>query len=248
MSNPATVGSTRTRQSANGHGEELRPLPRPRRGPNGRAALGALLVALAVVVLFSVAEDRGHPRLETYVAARHALAIGDRINARDLATASLHVPNGSLRGHVFQRADEVVGAVVIAPIGGGELLQASSLVRSLDRNERQVSVPIESARALGDSLAPGELVDVVATFGTGSDAFSVTVVSGARIVARQTTGGALTDHKTEVVTLGVTDAESAVALAHAVAAGEISFIRVTGVGASAAPPAIYRAPQPEKSR
>lgn len=248
MASPTTVGGPRTHLGASGQGDDLRPLPRPRRRPNGRAALGALLVALAVVVLFSVAEDRGRPRLETYVAARRALAIGERITAGDLTTASLHVPNGPLRGHVFRRAEDVVGAVVVAPIAGGELLQTSSLVRSLERDERQVSVPIETARALGDSLAPGELVDVVATFGTGSEAFSVTVVSRARIVSKQATGGALGDHKTEVVTLGLADADSAIALAHAVAAGEISFIRVTGSNAATSPPAIYRAPQPEKTR
>jgi Flp pilus assembly protein CpaB len=151
---------------------------------------------------------------------------------------------------VFSRTTDVVGAVVLAPLVPGELIQSSSVVRSLTpSDQRQISVPIETARALGDRLVAGELVDVVATFGTGSDAYTVTVVTGARVVSRDATGGTLGDRKTEIVTLSVSDARSAVAIAHAVAAGEISFIRVTS--ARAEPNAlddVYRTTRPSAAK
>jgi Flp pilus assembly protein CpaB len=197
------------------------------------------------VVLFSIAQDGSRAATEDYVVAKRALAIGTRVTAADLATARLHVPDGPLRTRVFSRVSAVVGSVVVSPLASGDLVQGSALVRdAAGPGERQISVPIETARALGDRLAPGELVDVVATFGAGSDAYTITVVSAARVVSRDGGGGSLGDHKSEVVTLAVRDAQAAVAIAHAVAAGEISFVRVTSADNTQLPADPYRAPKP----
>lgn len=246
VSRPTRTAGAPTTAPPNG----VRPLPRRRGVPNGRAALGGLLVALAILLLFSVADSRGGTHLERYVVARRPLLIGAHIAASDLTTAAIHVPTGNLRRHVFNNPNRVVGAVVVAPVAAGELVQASAIIAADSvTDQRQVSVPIASARALGDRLQPGELVDVVATFGSGADAFSLAVVKSARVVARDTSGGPLGDSKGEVVILAVRTSEEAVAVAHAIAAGQISLIRVSGVGPEpSATDAPYRAPRPGAAR
>jgi Flp pilus assembly protein CpaB len=206
-----------------------------------------LLVAMATVVLFSVAQRDSGAATERYVVARRSLAIGTRLTASDLTAASLHFPAGPLRGRVFTRPAPLVGAVVIAPVAAGELVQASAvLAATAAGDQRQISVPIDAARALGDRLQPGELVDVIATFGSGADAFTVAVVHRARIVARDGATGTLGDRKGEVIVLSIGSAEDAVAIAHAVAAGQISLVRVSGVAPDATDDGAspYRAPRP----
>jgi Flp pilus assembly protein CpaB len=236
-------GSAQVSAAPNG----LRPLQRRRALLNGRAALGALLVALATLILFSAAERGGRSELQRYVVAKRALGIGSHITAPDLTTSAMHLPAGRLRSRLFERGDRLVGAVVVAPIAAGELVQASAVLAADGvAEQRQISVPIESARALGDRLQPGELVDVVATFGAGAEAFTVTVVTGARVVARDAAGGPLGDRKSEVVVLAVPSSESGVAIAHAIAAGQISLVRVTGVAQSTGDSTPYRAPRPTR--
>ncbi|MBA3654770.1 MAG: hypothetical protein H0W70_11345 [Actinobacteria bacterium] len=231
-----------------GHDGTRRLTPR-RSVPNGRAALGALLVAGATVVLFSIADSRGHPALERYVVARHPLAIGARIDAGDLAITPLHLPEGALRGRLFTRTQRLVGAVVVAPVGAGELVQASAVIAAGAQPElRQISVPIEAARALGERLQPGELVDVVATFGTGADAFTIAVVDGARVVARDGGTGPLGDRKAQVVILAVDSSQQAMAIAHAISAGQLSLVRVSGAAPAGGSPEPYRAPRPGPAR
>jgi Flp pilus assembly protein CpaB len=204
---------------------------------------------LAVVVLFSTANGRAGSGTERYVVARRALTIGSRISPADVSTATLHLPAGALRGRVFNRTTQVVGAVVVAPVAAGELLQASAILAAdAVADRRQISVPIESARALGDRLQPGELVDVVATFGSGADAFTAAVVKSARVIAREENGGPLGDRKGEVVVLAVDTGDDAVAIAHAIAAGQISLIRVSGVPPGSDPSGPYRAPRPGADR
>ena len=241
-----TIGMERSRTAQGTSTNGARPLPRRRTsGLNGRAALGGLLVAVAIVLLFSV--GRSTTTMERYVVARRPLAIGAQIAPGDVTTARLHLAPGSLRGRLFDRPSRVVGAVVLAPMAAGELVQASAVVAAgAATPDRQVSVPIEASRALGTRLQPGERVDVVATCGTGADAFTVTVVRAARVVARDLNDGALGDRRGEVVVLAVGSGEEAVAVAHAVAAGQLSLVRVTGVAPDASTDAPYRAPRPAR--
>lgn len=223
----------------------MRPLQKRRSLPNGRAALGGLLVTAATVVLFSVAAARDNSPMERYVVADHALGLGTRIAAGDLRTTELHLPEGALRQRVFGDLTALIGSIVIAPVAEGELIQASAVVaRNAAPDLRQISVPIEAARSLGDRLQPGELVDVLATFGTGADAFTVPVVRAARVVGRDSTGGPLGESKGQVIVLAVDNSPDAIAIAHAVAAGQVSLVRVSGTSPASGDEAPYRPPRP----
>jgi len=201
---------------------------------------------VATVLLFSIAQRGNTSPTEQYVVARHALTIGSRVEASDLTSAALHVPTGALHSRVFTAVRPLIGAVVVAPIAAGELVQASAVVAAgAAPTERQIAVPLDAARAVGGRLQPGELVDVIATFGSGGDAFTVAVVHRARVVTTNSGRGTLGDRQSAVILLSVASADDAVAIAHAVAAGQISLVRVSGVNtATGDETSPYRAPRP----
>jgi Flp pilus assembly protein CpaB len=202
-------------------------------------------VAGSIVLLFSVGARGSRTAFDHLVAAKRTLPIGTRLQANDLTVTRVRVGDDGLRRRLFTRIDALVGAFTVAPIASGELIQESSVVDAGAPRLRQVSVPIDAARAFGDALRPGELVDVLATFGAGADAFTVGVVTGATVLSREAGTGALSDGKREVVVLGVATADDAAAVAHAAAAGQISLVRVTGAPSAGASGA-YRPSRPER--
>lgn len=201
---------------------ETRPAREVRRRrslPGGRAALGALLIALAAVGTFSAASGATDDRRQSYVVARADLAVGQRLARTDLATARLELP-AFTRDRAF-RADEVddlVGRVVLGPMGRGELVQRSAVGAA--RPGRQVSFSIDPARAVGGRLQPGEFVDVVATL----DGRTRVVVERAQVASVRDMGG-MAGGDSLVVTLDIASAEAAVALVNALDKGDLTLVR-----------------------
>ena len=205
--------------------------------------LGGFLVALAAVGIFAgYTSATGDTRLHYLVAARD-LPLGHRISAGDLGTLPMDLP-GPLRSRSYRSPSQLVGTVVIGPVAEGELVQSSDVLAGAgDAQDRQISFPIESARAVNGLLRRGEMVDVLATYGTGADSYTVVVVAGARIADRRQSGGSLSDGGDEVVTLAVPTSADTLAVAHAVNAGAVTLVRAGGPS-SAGEGATYTAPGP----
>lgn len=211
-----------------GEGNGARPLRRRRTLPGGRAVVGGLLVAVAAVGVFAAYTDATADTRVPYLVARHDLAIGHILTAADLSALPMDLPP-ALRAKAYRRASQVVGAVVIGPVAEGELVQAGSVVAGGDGGvERQISFPIEASHAVGGTLRRGEFVDVVATYGTGADAYSAVVVHGARVADRSERRGSLADRGDEVITLVVPEPADTLAVAHAVSAAAVELVRVPG--------------------
>lgn len=210
--------------------------------PNARAVAGGFLVALSALGLFTAYAQATAGPTTSYVVARHDVALGTQLSEDDLVRLPMELPAAVADHAVFDRTAAVVGATTIGPIRKGELVQAGDLVRKRSGSaELEVSFEIEPARALAGSLRPGETVDVLATFGAGADAYTVVVVQGARVLASASTGNALTTGA-DVVSLAVASSDAALALTHAVNAGEITLVRSTGSSASTTAGQTYRAP------
>lgn len=245
-----TAGSTTARDVAsggapagNGNGRGARPLARRRPLPGGRAVAGAFLIALALVGSFAGYTQATADTRESYLVAARELRIGQTITRRDLTFAAMDLPAGVLGGRVYRDPARLVGAVVLGPVARGELIQASAVIAKAGRpGDFEISVPIEAARAVGGTLAPGDFVDVAATFGTGEAAFTVYVVRHARVIGRAQSKGALGGSTGDVVTLAVASAEDALAVSHAFTAGQVSLVRSSGTPAPTGPAEPYRAP------
>jgi Flp pilus assembly protein CpaB len=210
--------------------------------PSGRAALGALLVAVAAVGTFAAAQGAAADVRRPYLVARADLPVGHRIARADLAVGRMQLPAYL---HAFTPADAAAldGALVVGPVARGELLQrgAVRLHPPAGAAARQVSFPIDPARAVGGRLQPGEFVDVLATYGATADGYTVTVVRAARVVEARDRGG-LAGGDSLVLTLDVPTAEAALALAHAVDAGHVTVVRAGPQAADEHTPDTYRTP------
>jgi Flp pilus assembly protein CpaB len=205
--------------------------------PAGRAILGGFLVALAATGVFAAYTGATTEPQQRYVVARHALAPGVHISRADLALVPMDVPSSI----GFRTVTPLLGATVVGPVGRGELLQPSGVVATRSRAaERQLSIPIDTARAVSGDLRAGDRVDVAATFGSGQEAYTVFVVRGAQVLSRQQAGGGLGGSRSEVLVVSLPTATDALAVSHAISVGQLSVVRATGAPPAGVDP--YKAP------
>jgi Flp pilus assembly protein CpaB len=203
--------------------------------------VGGFLVALALVGTFAAYTSATHDTRVGYLVASHDLTIGSRIGAADLAFAKMQLPAG--RTHAFRNPQSLIGATVVGPISDGELIQTSEVVdKSSGADEREVSIPIDPARAVGGHLVEGDRVDVVATFGTGEGAYSLYVVRQAKVLESRANKSTLGSSQGLVVTLALPSGADALAVAHAMTAGQITLVRSTGTTPDSDGNDTYRAP------
>lgn len=201
---------------------------RRRRGlPGSRAVLGGLLVAAAAVGMFAAASSSNSGPTQSYVVARHDLAPGTRLQIGDLELAPMELGPGS-RSRAFSTPQPLVGATLVAPLGAGELVQSSAVVaRSGDTASRELSFTLERGR-LSAGIKQGERADLLATYGTGNDAYTVVVVRQALLVGIERPRTSAGETGPATVTVAVDEPIDALALAHAIQLGKVTLVRATG--------------------
>ena len=241
MAQQAGTVSRRSAATRHGDGDGTDPPSRTvrrRRGlPGSRAVVGGLLVAASAVGLFAAASRSGDGPTRSYVVARHELAAGTRLEASHLELVPMELAP-PVRARVFDNAEPLVGTTLIAPLAAGELVQGSAVVaRRADSASRELSFTLERGR-LSAGVKQGERADMLATYGSGNDAFTTVVVRQAVLVAieRPRTG----DSGPTTVTVAVDDAADALALAHALQLGKITVVRATGAPPLPGVPPTYR--------
>jgi Flp pilus assembly protein CpaB len=233
----AVAPSSASAQSATNGAGPGRTIKRRVTLPAGRAVVGGFLVALAGTIVFAAYTGATAEPQQRVVVARRALAPGVRLAQADLTLAPMQVPSSV----GFRAVAPLVGATVVGPVGRGELIQANGVVDDGGQaTDRQLSVPIDSSRAVSGDLRAGDRVDVAATFGSGDDAYTLFVVRSAQVLSRQQSGGGLGSNKTEVLVLSLPSATDALAVAHAVSVGQLTVVRATGAPPASGDP--YRAP------
>ena len=199
--------------------------------PGGRAVVGGLLVALSAVVLFAAASGFGDGGGREYVVARRDIAPGRAVEREDLELAEIDLPD-RVADQAFGSIDALEDAVAVAPIGAGELVQQGSVARGGGRTGRAVpelSFSVEREAALDGALRSGDLVDVLATYGSGSESRTVRVVASATVLAvGERDDLAVSDGGGLVLTVAVADARERLNLVNAVAEAKVRVLRVTG--------------------
>jgi hypothetical protein len=220
---------------------------RRRAWPGSRAIVGGLLVTVAAVGVFA-AYTGADPRADhRYVVAATDLDVGRRLDAGDLALLAIDLPD-AVAGRTFASLDDLQGAIVLAPLGSGELVQASAVLLDepgspgdVDRvAAHELSLAVERDRAANGDLRRGEWVDVLATYGSSDTATTLAVVRQATVRSVVEGATAIGSTGTLVLTLAVPSAGDVMALAHAARAGEVTIVRSTRADASAASPDRYR--------
>lgn len=222
--------------TATGHSDTPRELTRRRHLPGGRAVVGGFLVALAALGTFVAARGTGGGPSHDYVVAAHDIVAGTTLRASDLRTEGVDLP-GSMAGRAFTDPSAVIGRITTTALANGELVQASAVVEGDAADPRfQLSIPVERSRALDGSLVAGEKVDLLATYGTGSDAITLVVVRGADVLrVDQGQRGTLTANNDTIILIAVANSDDALAVTHAAQAGKITVVRATAARADDGP-------------
>ena len=237
-----TVAQRSAERSTDGQDRVARTVRRRRGLPGSRAVVGGLLVAAAAVGLFAAASGSGESARRSYVVARHELAAGARLQASDLELVPMELGPAS-RARAFDSPQPLVGATLIAPLGAGELVQASAVVaRKGDTASRELTFTLERGR-LSAGVKQGERADLLATYGSGTDAYTIVVVRQALLVAIERPRTSTGENGPATVTVAVDDPADALALAHAVQLGKVTLVRATGAPPLAGVPPTYRVGQ-----
>jgi Flp pilus assembly protein CpaB len=225
-----------------GNSSASRLLTRRRNLPSGRAVVGGFLVALAALGAFVAARGTGDGPSQHFVVVAHDVIAGTTLRASDLRTEAVDLP-GEMAGRAFTDPAAVIGRITTTALANGELVQASSVVGGDAADPRfQLSVPVERSRALDGFLVAGEKVDVLATYGTGTDAVTFVVVRGADVLRiDQGQRGTLTATNDTIILLAVARPDDALAVTHAAQAGKITIVRATAAQADNGPDS-YRQP------
>jgi Flp pilus assembly protein CpaB len=188
--------------------------------------LGGLLVAVAMVVSFSLATRGRQGATEGVVVARRPVQVGRRLTAEDLAVEQVALPE-DVAATTFRRPDDVVGAVALVPYERGAIVERAGLAPAgRDALGAQLSFAVDRAHALDGDLQVGDRVDLVATYGTGDTARTERVARSVRLVAVDGDAhGSLDAPGKLVVTVELSGDDDLVQVAHATDVAAVSLVR-----------------------
>ncbi len=221
-------------------GEPPRRVRRRRGLPGSRAVVGGVLVAAAAVGLFSAATTAGRQPGHLYVVAQRPLVAGDRLEPGDLALARIQLPP-ALRARTFDDPAALEGASLLAPVGEGELVQVSAVIASgTTAGSRELTFTVERGR-IGATIRDGERIDLLATYGTGNEAYTLMAGRDLPVITIDRTRVGVGETSPVFVTVAVADSDSELALGHAAQVAKLTVVRTTGATPSEAAPT-YRAP------
>ncbi|MGD9795959.1 MAG: SAF domain-containing protein, partial [Acidimicrobiia bacterium] len=131
--------------------------------PSGRAVIGGLLVAVAMLTVTVASRRDSSPTHRVLVAARDVPA-GTVLTVDDLAATEIDVPDAQLDLLVTDPA-QLTGRPLVRALHSGELIAASDPLDPASAPQRSaVTVRLEPERALAGSVRTGEHIAVVATF------------------------------------------------------------------------------------
>ncbi len=215
---------TQPRREATG-GE---PTPIRRRAPWTRLSVGHLLMLVAGILaaLANLAILRANDDSTQVVAASRDVAAGSILTNPDLKLVSIVSQPDVLRG-LHANPVDLVGMVATHAISAGDLLTSNSVAATRPSGKRTMSLPIEKSHAVGGSLQPGDVVDVIAVSGETVEYVAVGVPVVA--VATASTGGLNVSDDYHVIV--EVDATTALRLTGALAGDGMEVIRATGAPA-----------------
>ncbi|MFP4512119.1 MAG: SAF domain-containing protein [Acidimicrobiales bacterium] len=199
--------------------------------PSGRAMVGGLLVAVAMVGAVALSRSAGAPPTVPTVVASAAISPSEALGPHNLTVAELALPD-ELIDSTYPDPDALAGTVSRSHIGVGEVLQRGGVVESTATQRdaapaREVSLRVDGDRAVDGRLEAGDRVDVLASYGNGIDALTYVVLADAPVLSAARTDGGVSSGQTLVLTLALSRRDDTISLAHAVDNADITVVRTT---------------------
>lgn len=240
---PVTIGPdlVGTRSDPDGNGRRVGPtITRTSSLPSGRAVVGGLLVTLAALGTFLAVQAGDQAPHDRYLVAARAIDEGELLRSSDVRPVAIDLPT-AVAEQAFLQADALEGAVALAPLREGGLIQASQVlvagaaVGDAVTPSHELSLRLPREQALDGALNRGERVDVLATYGSGDEATTIVVVRDAVVTAiGRTDEAGLGDDGGLTLTLHVVDDDAVLRLTHAKDVATVTLIRATRDGGDGA--------------
>jgi Flp pilus assembly protein CpaB len=194
-------------------------------------------VTLAAIGLFAVYLAAGSGPSTRYVVASTTIAPGAELAAGDLELVTIELP-GTIADRTFTDVDDLVGMVAVAPIESGELVQRSAVAADPqpDQDGYTMSFAIDTDRAAGGRLEPGQRVTILVTYTGAQEAITEVVAEDAVVISFDRAGDAALDALDEtVLTVRLPAAANPLAVTHAARVGEITIVDPTFAGQTPLP-------------
>lgn len=203
---------------------------------NARTVGGVLLFCLAFLAGRQVLDAQRETVLVW--AAAHDVPPDTVLGADDLRLVEARLPSPQLSHYVVGESS-LEGMIVTRALRAGELIPGNWVAPAAPSGtDRTMTIPVAIEHANGGVLAPGDRIDVFATFDAGDPrARTQMLLRAVEVHDVVTAGGLVEDEAVVGVTVSVT-AEEAGRLAFAIRTGDIDVARVIGAGGSGIPNAV----------
>ena len=203
--------------------------------PSSRAVVGALMITLAAVGAFALSRQGEGAPTTRYVVLTSAVAPGARLKASDVATRAMDL-DAEVAAQTFGNIEQVVGAVALAPMNAGQLVQIADVAPPTKADGQvlvghELTFPVERDR-VPQNLRRGERVAVLATYGTGSEARTTTTAQQAVVLSFETDGDTIGTKRSARITVLLSDPSMIIETAHASQAADITIVRTTQADAA----------------
>ncbi|MBX3287387.1 MAG: hypothetical protein KF703_18715 [Actinobacteria bacterium] len=203
--------------------------PRTRRPvPNGRATLGGLLVASAMVATWWVAVGSGRSTTTRFVVTTRSIDPGQRLEAADVRLVPMDLPP-TVRAGAFNDPSAIDGTISLGPLAAGELVQEGALAPAPAPTGREFSFAVDTPWAVDGSLRSGDRIDVFATVADGDRQRTTKVLAGAVVRHLSATGGGLGESTGLTITVAVDGAARLEGAVSALRGSALTVARATGV-------------------
>jgi len=190
--------------------------------PGGRAVLGGVLMAVAVVGVFSAYTRVGQDPTDPIIVTTRAIRVGEVLEASDLRQVDGELPSDDA---AFGDVERLVGRVALGPMNEGEVVQAGSVTAEpATPGVHEVAVALPRRQIAVGRLKPGERVDVFVTY----DERTSSVVRGAEVVQIEADdAGSLTSDREVSLVIAVPSGDAVAAVVHALRTGDVTVVRST---------------------
>jgi hypothetical protein len=161
---------------------------------------------------------------EPYLVAAVDLAPGEPIGSGDLEHQTMQLP-AAVAGHTLSDLDGE-GTVARVAVPAGSVMLADH-VRTLPAGTAQgptVTITVPEGRALGGKLSVGDLLHVVATYGSGTEGFSEVIAPGVTVIDVVPTADTLGVDPGVTVTLRLGPGGPVLPVVHAAHADAVSLV------------------------
>jgi Flp pilus assembly protein CpaB len=215
--------------------------------------VGGLLVTVAAVGTFAAYATANRGPSHHALVANGPLRPGQRLHATDLRRVAVELPD-EVRDQSFDAADDIDGSLVLVPLLADELITRSDIRRASESATtspaRELSFALEREHAVDGHLQRGEWIDLVATYGSGAEAYTTVVARHVQVLDVDAAGAAAVGSNGKLtITISVDDEAHALEAAHALEIAKVNVVRSSDGGAqddATDPPSPLRYSPPDR--